>query len=175
MILSLDTEKFYKALENILKMKLSEFIEKYRQVMPKYRVIDEDTNMSEIVKLFREDIPYLIIVDKKGRIRGVVSYIDFLHMFGRRKTTALSAPFSSVSRSLRRSRPSLSTFSQLLASDIAHSSPPHLSLDSTVEEAIQHMHASDQNYVILVSDTGEVEGVLTLHAIFRAVLREVGE
>ncbi len=166
-------KRFYETLEHVLKMKLSDFIDEYRELLPRYGVIDEETNISSIIEYFEKGFSYLIIVDKKNRVKGVLSYIDFLHMFGRRKTTALSSPFSSVSRSLRHSKPSLSTFTGLSASDIIHNPPPHLLHRSTVEEALQHMDSSEHNYIIVVNESGEIVGVITLHSIFRAILNRL--
>jgi len=167
-------ERFYQAIENILKLRIDEFMKRYSDLLPGFALIDEDEEVNRVLDLLRKGKHYIIVVDSKRRMKGIISYIDFMLMFGRRRTTALSAPFSSVGRSLRRSRMPLETFVNLSASDIMSRLPPHVWLDSQIEEALKYMSSTGSNYAVVTARDGTVMGIITAHAIFRAVLRKAG-
>ncbi len=166
-------KKFYKVMDNILHMKVKDFLDKYRDTLPKYEVIGEDTSISNIISHFENNVSYLLVVGRNRRIKGSIAYSEFLNIFGRSSTTALSAPFSSVSRSLRHSRVPLEAFSNMNASDILFSSPPCVNEDTSVREALEYMYKTGSHYVVVVNHEREIIGVITLHSIFRAIVKEL--
>ena len=168
------TARFYQAIETVLAMKLTEFMEKYRDLLPRFALVEEEMEMAKVLDLLRSGKHYIIVVDKRNRVKGIISYIDFMLMFGRRRSTAMFAPFSSVSRSLRRSRMPYETLIGLSASDIMTILPPHLWTDSRVEDALKYMSSAGTNYAVVTTREGVVVGIVTAHAIFRAVLKEAG-
>jgi len=111
-------EKFYTALEEVLKMKIANFLKEFSDILPKYEHILENESIENILKYLKDGIHYLIVTDRKGKMRGIITYIDFMMMFGKKRSTALFAPFSSVTRSLRKARMPLKTLSEMKASDI---------------------------------------------------------
>lgn len=165
--------KFYSITERIINMKISDFMKKYSKVLPKHIVIGENANLSDIISYFEKDIAYILVTDHNKRIKGSISYMDFLNILGRPSSTALSAPFASVSRSLRRSRSSLENLAHMHVSDILFSTPPCINGNNLVKEALEYMYRSGSHYIIVIDRNNEIHGVITLHSIFRAIIKEL--
>ena len=163
---------FYKNIEKILNMKIRDFLEKYKELLPMYEIVEESTSVDDIIAHFQRGVSYLLVTGKNKKLKGGIAYSDFLNILGRTSSTALSSPFSSVSRSLRRSRIPLESFKKLIASDILFSSPPCISEDSTIREALEFMYKSGTHYIVIVNNEKKVTGILTLHSIFRAIVKD---
>jgi len=165
-------KKFYSALEEVLKMKIENFLEQHKDVLPKFEVVHENKSVEEVLKHLREDKHYIIVIDRKGKMRGIITYIDFMIMFGKKRTTALFAPFSSVTRSLKRAHMPLKTLAELKASDIMNIAPPHVWNHSKVEDALNNMSKTGNNFAVVIAKGEKVVGIITAHAIFRAIIRK---
>ncbi len=165
-------ERFYIALEEVLEMKIADFLKEFSDILPKYEHILENESIENILKYFKDEIHYLIVTDSKGKMRGIITYIDFMMMFGRKGTTALFAPFSSVTRSLRKARMPLKTLSKMKASDVMFIAPPHVSENSKVESALNNISKTGNNFAVVIRGKDKVVGIITAHSIFRAIIRK---
>ena len=165
-------EKFYTALEEVLKMKITNFLKEFSDILPKYEHILENESIENILKYLKDGIHYLIVTDRKGKMRGIITYIDFMMMFGKKRSTALFAPFSSVTRSLRKARMPLKTLSEMKASDIMCIAPPYVSENSKVESALNNMSKTGNNFAVVIKGRDNVVGIITARSIFRAIIRK---
>ena len=164
---------FAKAARNILSMRVKEFIEKYGNLLPPYGVIVEDENVEKVLDMIKEGKHYIIVIDKHGKVRGMVTYLDLLLAMGGPKAVAAFMPFASLASSLRKIKLSSSVLPKVLVKRIIERHPHYIRLDSTVEEAVDAMYRDHIYHVVIVDEKGRAKGILTAHAIFRAVMEEI--
>ena len=165
-------EKFYAALKEVLNMRISDFLKEFPDVLPRFEYVLENENIENVLKYLKDGIHYLIVVDKKKKMRGIITYIDFMIMFGKKRTSALFAPFSSATRALRKTHVPFKTLSEMKASDIMFIAPPCVSETSKVENALNNMSKTGNNFTVVVKDRNEISGIITAHSIFRAIMRK---
>ena len=166
------TEKFMKAVSKVLSMKVSEFIRKYKDLLPSFDFVTEDDNVEDLLRLIKEDKHYIIVIDKHGRLRGIITYIDILLMFGKPKSAFL--PFSSITTSFSKVKVSVDTLLKISIARVMERLPQHIRLNETVEDAATVMHMNNIHHVVIVDENDMVWGLMTTHSIFRAILRESG-
>lgn len=164
---------FSSILEQILQMKLGEFIKRYRDLLPGFEIVHEDELISRVFDLMAHGRDYIIVVDNKGRLRGTVTYIDILMHMGRKEERVLVTALASIAGTLKRSRIPSDTLGKLRVSMISTPMPPHVSTDQTVTEALHTMETSDSHYVVVLTPDGAVVSILTAHAVFRAAMQEL--
>ncbi len=164
---------FSSILEQILQMKLGEFIKRYRDLLPGFEIVHEDDLISRVFDLMAHGRDYIIVVDSKGRLRSTVTYIDILMQMGRKEERILVTALASITGTLKRSRIPSDTLGRLKISMISTPMPPHVTTDQAVNEALHTMEASDSHYVVVLTPDGAVVSVLTAHAVFRAAMQEL--
>ena len=165
-------EKFMNAVRKVLSMKISEFIRKYRDLLPQFDFITEDDRVEDLLRLVREGKHYIIVIDKRGRLRGIVTYVDILLVFGKPKSAFL--PFSSITTSFSKIRVPADSLLKIMVSRVMERLPQHIRLDESVEVAATVMHMNNIHHVVVVDRSDMVWGLITAHSIFRAILREAG-
>ncbi len=165
--------EFSSILEQILQMKLGEFIKRYRDLLPGFEIVHEDEVISRVFDLMAHGKDYIIVIDSRGRLRGTVTYIDILMHMGRKEERVLITALASIAGTLKRSRIPSDTLSKLKVSIISTPMPPHVSTEQTVLEALHAMETSDSHYVVVLTPDGAVVGILTAHAVFRAAMQEL--
>ncbi len=164
---------FSKITRDILSMSIKEFIDKYKDLLPSYGVVTEDDSIEKVLELVRENKHYIIVVDKHGKLRGIVTYLDILLALGGPKPTAAFLPFSSIASALRKVKLSSEVLPKVLVKRIMERTPHHIGLEDTVEEAIDMMEKYHIHHLIVVDKKGTAKGIVTAHAIFRAVVKEI--
>jgi len=169
----MDANTFSKAARKILSLKVEDFISKYRDLLPQYGVVGEEENIAKIIELIGNNKHYIIVVDKKNKLRGIITYLDVLLMLGGPKATAVFLPLSSIASSLRRIKVSSDVLPRISVRKIMEREPHRVKLEETIEEAIDVMEKSHTHYVVVVDKEGKVKGIITAHAILRAVLEEM--
>ena len=166
------TEKFMKAVSRVMSMRVSEFIKRYKDLLPPFDFIAEDDSVEDLLKLVREGKHYIIVIDRRGRLRGIVTYIDLLLMFGKPKAAFL--PFSSIATSFGKVKVPTETLLKIPVARVMERLPQYIRLDETVEDAATIMHMNNIHHVVIVDEEDMVWGLMTAHSIFRAILREAG-
>lgn len=166
---------FSAALSKVLEMKLGEFIERYRELMPRFKVVYEDEVLSRVFQYVVQGIDYIIVVDSKGRLRGAITYIDMMMRVGEKTNHVLTSAFASVVSTIRRGRVPSETLKKLRASLFAIQLAPHMTTEHRVIDALHAMERTDAHYIIVLTPENNVVGVLTLHTIFRAAVKEMRE
>ncbi len=165
-------KKFIDAVNKVMAMKVSEFIKNYKDLLPPYDFVAEDDSVEDLLKFVEEGKHYIIVIDRRGRLRGIVTYIDLLLIFGKPKTAFL--PFSSIATSFSKIKVPAETLLRIPVARVMERLPQHVKLDETIEDATIIMHMNNVHYVVIVDVEGMVWGLLTAHSIFRAILREAG-
>lgn len=164
---------FMKAAKNVLSMRIRDFIEKYSDLLPPYGIITEDESVEKVLDMVKEGKHYIIVVDKRGRVRGIVTYLDLLlALGGPPKAVAAFMPLASMASSLRKIKLSSEVLPKVLVKRIMERHPHHVKLTNTVEDAIDAMSRDHTYHAVIVDEKGRAKGVLTAHAIFRAVIKE---
>ena len=164
---------FSAALSKVLEMKLGEFIERYRELMPRFEVVYEDEVLSQVFQHIVQGVDYIIVVDNKRRLRGAITYIDMIMRVGERTDHVLTSAFASVTSTIRRGRIPSETLKNLRASLFAIQLAPYMTTEHRVIDALHAMERTDAHYIIVLTPENNVVGVLTLHAIFRAAVKEM--
>ncbi len=165
-------ETFAISVTEILAMKCSDFIKRYRDLLPKFEFVHEDDSVSHVFSLMSEGKDYIVVIDSHGRLRGVITYLDVLMHIGRKEHRILTTPLSSIVSSLKRSRIPAEILSDLKVSLLMKTLPPIVESNSEVLEALDAMERADTHYTLVLTPDGAVLGVITAHAIFRAAMRE---
>jgi len=165
-------KRFIDAVNKVMAMKVSEFIKNYKDLLPPFDFVAEDDSVEELLKFVEEGKHYIIVIDRRGRLRGIVTYIDLLLIFGKPKTAFL--PFSSIATSFSKIKVPTESLLRMPVAKVMERLPQHVRLDEKVEDATIIMHVNNIHHVVIVDEEGMVWGLMTAHSIFRAILREAG-
>ena len=166
-------EDFTKILEEILDMDVGTFIKAYRDTLPDYEIVHEDTTIEELFEHMAQGRDYIIIVDSKGRLRGAITYLDILMYIGRHEHRVLTTALGSIRGTLTISRIPSETLAKMKVSILMKRLPPHVSIDHSVREALNIMENCDTHYTVVQTKDGAVVGIITMHAIFRAAMEKL--
>jgi len=166
-------EIFGESLKRILETSAGEFIKRYRDILPDFDFVHEDDSVGYVFELMSRGKDYIIVIDSKGRLRGVITYIDVLMHVGRKEHEILTTVLSSIVGSLKRSKIPTGVLSDLRISLLMRVLPPIIHENSKVIEALSAMERADTHYVLVLTRDGAVLGVITAHSIFRAAMRRI--
>ncbi len=165
-------KKFINAVNKVMTMRVSEFIKNYKDLLPPFEFVTEDDSVGDLLKFVREGKYFIIVIDRKGRLRGIVTYIDLLLALGRPRSAFL--PFSSIATSFSRVKVPTEALLGMPVAKVMERLPQHVRLDERVEDVTTIMHTNNINHVVVVDKKGMVWGLITAYSIFRAILREAG-
>lgn len=164
---------FAKIARRILSMRISEFMERYGSLLPAYGTISESDSIESAIRMVKCGKHYIVVVDSKGRVKGVLSYLDILLAMGGRRAIASFSPLASLALSLGRIKVPPGILIKAAVRDIVERRPHYLKDEESVEEAVDVMFNDRLYHVVVVDRNGRPRGVLTAHAIFRAIMKEL--
>ncbi len=159
--------RFVEVAKLVLSMKCRDFLRFFVDCVPKVQIVGEDETLEDIIDEMLRGASYIVIVDRRGRLRGALSYLDILHHLAS-ESKHMHTPMATAipgMRSLELSDRS----SSIRISLIARPLPPKIREDATVEEALKNMVMTESPYIIVVDKNDNVLGVITQHSIFRAI------
>ncbi|RLG80966.1 MAG: hypothetical protein DRO13_02440 [Thermoprotei archaeon] len=168
-------EEFSQILGQVLAMRISEFLARYGDLLPMFEIIYEDQLVAELFDLLVKGKDYLIVVNGKHRLVGVITYLDILSILGGRSMPETAFAGTTHTAMIRRGRISGSVLSKLKISLVHKRIPPHITCDHTVQDAYNLMETSGTSFLVVVDREDKPIGVITLHSIFRATMKQYRE
>lgn len=166
-------ELFLESIDEVLGMSIGEFIEKYNEVLPRFDIVGEDEPLNTVIEKMIRGKDYIIVVDSRNRVKNMITYIDLLKYLGMKQERILSTALSSVHGTLRRSKIPGEVFKNIRVTVLSTPLPPHVTVKHNAREALHIMESMDTTYVAVVGDKNKAVAVITLHAIFRAIIKEL--
>ena len=148
----------------LLEMTLKELIENYPEVMPPVAYIGDHSRMSDVIELFTSrDIEVIVVVDSKGKPKGIIVDLDLLHLMKptRKPTFSLA--------SLRKIHYTYSP--NLPAITVMERNPPAIHHSRKVKDMIKLMMLHHANYIVVVDDEGRAIGVVSSRNLTRRLLK----
>jgi len=160
--------------EKVLSMKLRDFVRLFKDLIPPFDYVMEDDPLEEVLKLLFGGKHYIIVLDRRGRLKGLITYIDLVTLFSKAAIKSAQHAFGSLRELLKSAGVSIGTHGEILAGDLMERLPHWVFIDETVEDAIDLMHRDRCYHAVIRDKEGMVYGVITYHSIFRAIVREAG-
>lgn len=167
-------ESLVKGASKVLSMKVKNFIRKYRDLTPLYDYVVEDEPLSNILQHVLQGKHYVIVIDSKGRLKGLITYDDILILLGQTSLARHHIPFTGPRRLIKGSGLRPEDEGRIRAKDIMDRLPHCVPANDTVAEAIALMERDGTQHAVVTDEKHMVYGVLTTHSILRAVLQESG-
>ncbi|RLE54649.1 MAG: hypothetical protein DRJ40_10450 [Thermoprotei archaeon] len=161
------------ALENILMMTVGEFIERYRDLLPRFTMISETETLEKVLEHIYNGYHYIVVTDHRGRVRGVVYHLDLIYSIGHPHFEQIPALLN-ILHFRRRIKVPIDVLLKTPVDEIMRRTPPCIKEDKLVSDSVDLMHKVHRSYVIVMSKSDEVRGIVTAHSILRAALRESG-
>ncbi len=167
-------ESLVKGAGKVLGMKVRDFIRKYRDLTPMYDYVVEDDPLSNILRQVLQGKHYVIVIDSKGRLKGLITYDDILILLGQTSLAKHHIPFTGPRRLVKGSGLRPEDEGKIKARDIMDRLPHCVPANDTVAEAVALMEREGTQHAVVTDRECMVYGVLTTHSILRAILRESG-
>lgn len=147
----------------LLDSTVGEVLRQYPDLETRYVLVPEDVDLTTAVKtLLSQSAEVLVVVDQRGKPRGIITDLDLLHLF------EPHAPTYVVS-ALRKG--SLKYLPTLCVSHIMEKNPPTVPFTARLREVIRLMLTHHTSYVIVTDDEGRVHTVLSSHYLTRKILQ----
>ncbi len=164
--------------DRVLEMTLREFIEKYRNELPRYIIISEDTVFKNIIDVLRESIDHggkgvevIVVVDKDQKPVGIIEdleLVEILSSHGKWSLSILKPP-------IRRKAKGLTDIINIPLGKIARMHHPLLKYDSTIRDALDLMDSLKSRYIIVIDEKDRLYGVIGSRNILGKLLDELVE
>ncbi len=167
-------ESLVKGASKVLGMKVKNFIRRYRDLTPMYDYVVEDDPLSNILRQVLQGKHYVIVIDSKGRLKGLITYDDILILLGQTSLAKHHIPFTGPRRLVKGSGLRPEDEGKIKARDIMDRLPHCVPADDTVAEAVALMERDATQHAVVTDEKHMVYGVLTTHSILRAILKESG-
>lgn len=165
-------------LSGVLKRSLKEFIEKHRNELPRYIVVDRSTTFKNIIKVLRESIDYggqgaevIVVVDKSRRPVGIIEDLELIEILSSRERWT----FSILKPIIRRRAKDLTGLLSLSLDTIAKMRHPLLRYDSTIKEALDLMSSFKSRYVIVIDEEDRLYSIISSRNILTDIVNELSK
>ncbi|MCD6324510.1 MAG: CBS domain-containing protein [Desulfurococcales archaeon] len=163
-----------KGAEKVLSMTLREFVKRFKDLIPSFDYVMEDDSLDEVLKLLFKGKHFIIVLDKKGKLRGLITYLDIVTLFSKASAKAIPTAFGSIRELLKGAGVTLGSENRVRASELMERLPHWTDVDETVDEALRLMRRDRYYHTVIKDREGMVYGVLTYHSIFRAIIKQAG-
>lgn len=167
-------ESLVRGASKVLGMKVKDFIRKYRDLTPMYDYVVEDDPLSSILRQVLQGKHYVIVIDRRGRLKGLITYDDILVLLGQTSLAKHHIPFTGPRRLIKGSGLRPEDEGRIKARDIMDRLPHCVLAHETVAEAVALMEREGTQHAVVTDEEHMVYGVLTTHSILRAILQESG-
>ncbi len=164
--------------DTVLDMKLREFIEKYKDELPRYIVVEENVTFKNILGLLRESIDYenkgaevIIVVDRRGKPIGIIEDMELIEIISPHPRWILSVLRPPIARKAR----SLRNLLNIPVGQIARLMHPIVSEDVTIREALDHMDRFKSRYLIVVDKRDKIKAIISSRNILSKILEKLME
>lgn len=168
------SEALIKGAEKVLSMSLRDFVKLFKDLIPPFDYVMEDDTLEIVLKRLFEGKHYIIVLDHRGRLKGLITYLDLVTLFSKASMKSMPYAFSSLRELLKGAGVPLGAHGEVLARDLMERLPHWVYVDETVEDAVHLMHRDKCYHAVIRDREGMVYGVITYHSIFRAIVREAG-
>ncbi len=162
----------------ILEMTLKEFIEKYRNELPRYIIVGEDATFKNIINVLRESIDHgdkgaevIVVVDRNQKPVGIIEdleLVEILSSHGRWSLSILKPP-------IRRKAKGIADILNIPLGRIARLHHPLLRYDSKIRDAIDLMDSLKSRYIIVIDEKDRLYGVIGSRNILSKIFDKLAE
>ncbi len=163
-------------LDEILEMTLKDFVAKYRDELPRYIVVGENTTFKNIIGVLSKSIDYggkgievVVVVDKQQKPIGIIEDLELLEILSTHRGWSFSILKPPISKKARNIRNLLN----IPIGRIARMNHPVLRLDATVKNAIDLMDSLKTRYVIVIDEKDRLYAVLSSRIILSKIFDEI--
>ena len=158
----------------VLDIRVRDFIKRYRDLTPMYDCVVEDEPLSSILHHVLQGKHYVIVIDDRGKLKGIITYDDILILLGQTTLARHHIPFTGPRRLIKGSGLRPEDEGRIKAKDIMDRLPHCVPADDTVAEAVALMEREGTQHAVVTDERHMVYGVITTHSILRAILKESG-
>jgi len=166
-------EEFVSSINNLLTIKLNDFMIKYKNLLPNYAIIHLHSKLADVFSQIKDGKEVMVVVDNEGNVRGILTPMDILVMLRSEGKGIIRTHFGTT-YALRSKKLPPKSLLKLDVVSIMDKHPLVLEDDLDLVEAIERMSTERTNYAVVVNSRGKVLGVISSTSIIR-VIAEMGK
>ena len=161
-------EELISSINNLLTIKLIDFMIKYKDSLPSYAIIHLHSKLADVFSQIKDGKEVMVVVDNEGNVRGILTPMDILVMLRSEGKGIIRTHFGTT-YALRSKKLPPKSLLKLDVVSIMDKHPLVLEGDLELIEAIERMSSERTHYAIVVNPRGKVLGVISSTSIIKVI------
>jgi len=163
-------KEFAESVEELLKMPLSEFISKYRDLLPKYSIIHYHANVGTVFSHLKDEREVMVVVDSEGNVRGILTPTDIVSILRPGGRGVIRMHFG-VAYAVGVKKLPPKSLVKLDVVSVMDKHPLVLEDDMSLSVAIERLSMEKTQYAVVVNAKGKILGVISTTSIVKAIAK----